>query len=82
MTARKAGRVRDDGDHAAGEDGVRGVGEIRRIDAAGIGDDDAFELAQAAAEGFVLCLQRGGEADGLRIRGRDGHARYPLYPSY
>src|ERR1700679_2063864 len=54
MTARERGRVRNDGKHAAAEDGVGSVREICGVDAAGVGDDDASELTQAAMERLPL----------------------------
>ena len=68
MAARKRGGVRDDGDHAAAEDGMRGVREVCGIDAAGVGNDDAFELLKAAMERVTLCRQLGRESGRRRIR--------------
>ncbi len=74
MAAGERGRVRDDGEHAAAEDGVSGMREIGGVDAAGVGDDDALEFLETAMERFAFRRQIRRETGDLRIRdGGGGH---------
>ena len=64
------GRIGQDGEHFVAEDAVRGGGEIRRVDPAGVGDHQGAQLLEASLEGLELGkgFRSAGGSEGLAGR--------------